>query len=121
MLGRTPLLAIIAFVTGLTPSFDGRVQQPDVAPGQALAARLCAKCHLNPGQGEKTSPSSIPGFRAIAKRPNQSLHGIVAWLKRVPPMMPNHRLTQDEMFQLADYILTLRDEPPGDPPTPQRQ
>jgi hypothetical protein len=28
----------------------------------------------------------------------------------VPPMMPNHHLTQDEMFALAAYIMSLREE-----------
>jgi len=44
-----------------------------------------------------------PGFVAVANRPHQTLDGIVAWLKSVPPMMPNHNLTQDEMFALAAY------------------
>lgn len=89
----------------------GQEEAEDVTRGRALAERLCANCHLNPGQGEKRSPAEIPGFRAVAKRPGQSLNGIVAWLRGVPPMMPNHRLTQDEMFLLATYILSLRDAP----------
>jgi mono/diheme cytochrome c family protein len=83
----------------------------DLARGQALAERLCKTCHLNPGQGEKSGASGIPGFRAVARRPGQTLQGLVAWLKSAPPMMPNHRLTQDEMFQLATYILSLKDAP----------
>ncbi len=104
-------LAILALAIGVMPNSEARAQSDDVAPGRALAERLCAKCHLNPGRAKKSGPGSIPGFRAVAKRPQQSLHGIVAWLKSIPPMMPNHRLTQEEMFQLADYILSLRDEP----------
>ena len=50
----------------------------------------------------------VPGFRAIANRPNQSVEGILAWLKSVPPMMPNHHLTQDEIHDLANFILSLR-------------
>jgi hypothetical protein len=91
-------------------SVAAHAQDDNVLRGKALAERLCANCHLNPGQGEKQSRSEIPGFRAVAKRPGQSLHGIVGWLKGAPPMMPNHRLTQDEMFLLAIYILSLQDE-----------
>jgi mono/diheme cytochrome c family protein len=105
-----PKFAILAVAIAVMPNSPAGAQAVDAAPGRALAERLCATCHLNPGQGEKSGPGSIPGFRAVAKRPQQSLHGIVAWLKSVPPMMPNHRLTQEEMFQLADYILSLRDE-----------
>ena len=50
----------------------------------------------------------VPGFRAVANRPNQSVEGVVAWLKSAPTMMPNHHLTQDEMYALASFILSLR-------------
>ncbi len=106
------LLALTALLVGMPVA--GRAADSDVtddvARGRALAERLCATCHLGRGQGEKRSPTEIPGFAAVAKRPGQSLHGIVGWLKSIPPMMPNHRLTQDEMFLIAAYILSLQDE-----------
>ena len=80
----------------------------DVAKGRELAHALCAQCHLNEGQGEKQGAMGIPGFAAVANRPGQTFDGIVVWLKSVPPMMPNHHLTQDEMFDLAAYITSLR-------------
>jgi len=76
--------------------------------GRTLAESLCARCHMNEGQGEKQGPMGVPSFRAIANRPKQSFAGIVAWLRSAPPMMPNHHLTQDEMHELANFILTLR-------------
>ena len=78
------------------------------ARGQALAQRLCAVCHMNPGQGEKQGARGVPGFAAIAARPDQTHEGIVAWLASAPPMMPNHKLTQDERQRLADFIVTLK-------------
>lgn len=81
----------------------------EVERGRALAERLCAVCHLNPGQGEKTTASEVPGFVAVANRPGQTFRGIIDWLKSVPPMMPDHHLTQDEMFALAAFILSLRE------------
>ena len=81
----------------------------DIAQGRELAERLCASCHMNPGQGEKCGHSGIPGFRAVANRPGQSIGGIVGWLKSAPPMMPKHHLSQDEMFRLAAFILSLRE------------
>mgnify|MGYP000565365801 CR=1 FL=1 len=79
----------------------------EIEKGRRLAERMCAICHLNPGQGEKTAASSIPGFAAVANRPGQTLEGIVAWLASVPPMMPNHHLSGDERVSLAAYILSL--------------
>lgn len=80
-----------------------------VDKGRALAERLCARCHLAPGQGEKRGVNDIPGFAAVARRRGQTTEGIVLWLRSIPPMMPNHHLTQDEMYALADFIMTLRD------------
>ncbi|MCB1504559.1 MAG: cytochrome c [Hyphomicrobiaceae bacterium] len=87
----------------------------DIARGKELAEKLCAVCHLNPGQGDKTSPSAVPGFVAVARRPGQNLEGIIAWLRSVPPMMPDHHLSQDEMEAIAFYILSLADEAPSGP------
>lgn len=107
---RAALRVAIAFGAGalLTPA---GAYADDVARGRELAERLCAVCHLNPGQGEKTSASEVPGFVAVANRKSQTFRGIVDWLKSVPPMMPDHHLTQDEMFALAAFILSLRDKP----------
>lgn len=83
----------------------------DVAKGEELARALCAECHLNPGQGEKRGRMGVPGFVAVANRPLQTMDGVVGWLRSVPPMMPNHHLTQDEMYALAAYIMSLRKAP----------
>jgi cytochrome c553 len=86
----------------------GVASAQDQEKGRALAVSLCAHCHMNERQGEKQNPMEVPGFRAIANRPDQSMGGIVTWLRSVPPMMPNHHLTQDEMYDLAAFILSLR-------------
>ena len=102
----TPLARILVGATAVwltaNPAAAGEVEN-----GRKLAERLCAKCHMAPGQGEKRGANDIPGFAAVAKRRNQTSEGIVAWLRSIPPMMPNHHLTQDEMHALAAFILTL--------------
>jgi mono/diheme cytochrome c family protein len=106
-----PILAIAL----LLPVQSGAAQAAsdlkagDVETGRHLAERLCATCHLNPGQGEKSGPEGIPGFRAVAKRPNQRAEDIISWLESVPPMMPNHHLSRDEMVALSQFIMSLRD------------
>jgi cytochrome c553 len=83
-----------------------------VEKGRLLAERMCAICHLNPDQGEKAGPGTVPGFVAVAKRPGQSIDRLIAWLRSVPAMMPNHHLSQDEMEALAFFILSLADGAP---------
>jgi len=83
----------------------------DAAKGEQLARALCAECHLHPGQGEKRGPMGVPGFVAVANRPLQTSERVVEWLQSAPPMMPNHHLTQDEMYAVADFIMSLRKTP----------
>jgi mono/diheme cytochrome c family protein len=97
----------LALFTAAPASADDGVET-----GRRLAERLCASCHLNPGQGEKSGPEGIPGFYAVARRPDQTAEAIVDWLRSVPPMMPDHHLTQDEMVALSQFIMSLRDTPP---------
>ena len=106
-----PMMAALAAAWLLAPLSPAAARADEIAHGEDLAERLCAVCHLNPGQGDKTGPSTVPGFVAVAKRPGQTLDGIIAWLRSVPPMMPDHHLSQDEMEALAFYILSLRDAP----------
>ncbi len=103
MASATLALALLA----PTLAFAGP-DEDEIESGRQLAERMCATCHLNPGQGEKSAASSVPGFTAVANRTGQTFDGIVGWLRSVPPMMPNHRLSGGEMDALASYILSLR-------------
>lgn len=85
-----------------------QAQTDSIDKGRRMAERLCAACHMNAGQGEKKGADGVPGFHAVANRPAQSMEGIVEWLKSKPPMMPNHRLTQDEIDVLSEFIMSLR-------------
>lgn len=100
---RLPLLALLA-----GHLLASAAQADDAAHGAELAHALCAECHLNPGQGEKRGPMGVPSFDAVANRPLQTPDRVVGWLKSAPPMMPNHKLTQDEIYDLAAFIMTLR-------------
>lgn len=102
-------LAMAVTAAGVLAGTQARADE-EIERGRALAEKLCAVCHLNPGQGDKTGPGTIPGFAAVAKRPDQTLEGIMDWLRSVPPMMPDHHLSQDEMEAIAFYILSLQQQ-----------
>ncbi len=89
----------------------GTAADGDLERGREMAERLCAVCHMNAGQGEKAGASGVPSFRAVANRPAQTPKGVESWLQSVPPMMPNHRLTRDEIRALASFIMSLRKTP----------
>jgi len=107
MVKRILLLPVAAVVIGLP--FCSAWARSDVEEGRDLAQRLCAGCHMQPGQGEKSGHSGIPSFRAVANRPGQSVDGIASWLKIAPPTMPNHHLSQEEKARLAVFIMSLRE------------
>jgi mono/diheme cytochrome c family protein len=109
---RVKIALAAALVTiGVSLSPARADEADDIAKGRQLATTLCAQCHLNEGQGEKQGPMGVPGFVAVANRPDQTFGGIVRWLKAVPPMMPDHHLTLDEIDKLAAFIMSLRKAP----------
>lgn len=102
---RHAALALVACLMGTaSPAW------PDAERGKTLAVALCARCHMSEGQGEKQGPMGVPEFRAVANRKDQSIDGIVHWLRSVPPMMPDHHLTFDESQSLAEFIMSLREK-----------
>ncbi len=103
-------VALLVIGAHVLPARAG--EDEDIAKGGELAQSLCAQCHLNEGQGEKQGPMGVPGFVAVANRPDQTFGGIVRWLKAVPPMMPDHHLTLDEIDDLAAFIMSLRKAQP---------
>lgn len=98
------LVLLVVMAAGLAPR-----AMADAERGKKLAMALCAHCHMSAGQADKQGPMGVPGFKAVANRPGQTLEAIIQWLRSVPPMMPDHKLTQDESEHLAEFILTLRD------------
>lgn len=115
--GRATLALVLPAILGASLGHAGGEAAgsaaDEISRGRDLAARLCAVCHLNPGQGEKTGPAAVPGFVAVARRPAQTREGIVAWLRGVPPMMPDHKLSEDEREALAAYIMSLAERTGG--------
>jgi mono/diheme cytochrome c family protein len=83
----------------------------DVDRGRALTQSLCANCHIAARPEDQTGRSGVPTFSAIANRRDQTFDGVVRWLRSVPSVMPNHRLTQDEILDLAEFIMSLRTAP----------
>jgi len=108
---RRLLLTLLAPFLLLIPLQAAAAADEDIEYGRAMAERLCAVCHMNPGQGEKAAVSGVPSFKAVANRPAQTFEGVQAWLQSVPPMMPNHHLTRDEIHNLASFIMSMRGKP----------
>lgn len=100
-------IAVLAGVCGAAVARASEIEK-----GRELAERMCAVCHMNEGQGEKSGPMSVPSFQAIANRRAQDHARIVEWLRSRPAVMPDHNVTWDEADALAAFILSLRKELP---------
>ena len=81
--------------------------QPDPIHGKDLAMRLCANCHLVDSQQQQANVD-VPSFNEIANKDGQTAGAIMAHIMLPKHPMPAIQLTQDELSNLAAYILSMR-------------
>jgi mono/diheme cytochrome c family protein len=89
--------------------------------GRELALDACTGCHIV-SDDQRFPPllTGVPGFREIANRPNvtaASLRRTIAALPQVPRNggMANPLLTDDQLADVAAYIMTLREHRKKEP------
>lgn len=89
----------------------------DVQGGKQLAIKVCAPCHevsLEPTQ-KRTSPPPGPPFSDIAKGSKGTHENLRMFLLstqsgiRHPGAMPSLGLTEQQIWQIAAYLASLRD------------
>jgi mono/diheme cytochrome c family protein len=116
---RNRLMGVL-FVLLLAIAADtGNAKKPadrgDADAGRELALQACTGCHVV-SVDQRFAPllPGTPDFREIANRPNvtaASLRRAIAALPLVPRKgrMANPHLTDDELVDVAAYIMTLRE------------
>jgi mono/diheme cytochrome c family protein len=100
---------------------DGPPADPAVARGESIARNVCSACHIVASdQQPRHLPAEAPSFSAIANRPEtneKALRRFIAtthWdMKSMPLTMPSPMLTNEQIRDVARYILTLRSAKPG--------
>jgi len=103
---------------------DAPPAQSAAARGESLARLVCSACHIVASdQAPRHLPAEAASFSEIANRPGtneQALRKFIAtthWdMKSVPVTMPNPMLTDQQVRDVARYILSLRGPPPGNTP-----
>ncbi len=113
MIRHVATLGVVAFAIwfGFEPSpaiAQAVPGKPDAKRGLEVAAKLCSNCHAGKGIRSQSGgqQADVPTFFEIAKRPGQTverIHGVLV-MPRHP--MPAISLTQNEMADLAAYILS---------------
>ena len=95
-----------ALVLAAAFALPGRALADDIKDGEALADRLCAKCHV-------VSLKVGPAFVDIAKGPHASAATLGDFLRSThadvshPNAMPTPELSEREIESLAAYIASL--------------
>jgi mono/diheme cytochrome c family protein len=103
------IVATLAFATAwyVTPAHSQELRRPNADNGERLAMRWCAACHVVT-VNQRQANADAPPFEEIAKRPNFSELGLVAFLLDPHSKMPNMNLTRVEASDIVGYIGTLR-------------
>jgi len=86
---------------------------PDPTLGYSLAKRLCYACHIIAGEPRIGSMLvDAPSFASIASKPEQSIEAIAGRIVIPHSVMPQIKLTRDEIAALSAYIFSLRGNTP---------
>ena len=90
-------------------SFSAKAQDRDITAGRDFAREACRACHMVERQPRALRRIDIgPAFRDIANTPEMTQTAIRVFLTSSHPKMPNLILPQEEIADVAAYILSLR-------------
>jgi mono/diheme cytochrome c family protein len=87
----------------------------DVQAGRELSSKTCSPCHAMPSQASKGPASGAP-FTEIAKGTKATHENLRAFLLSThsniahPGGMPRLELTETQIWQIAAYLSSLRNE-----------
>jgi mono/diheme cytochrome c family protein len=80
----------------------------DVAMGRAFAQQICSECH-NTEKNQRPSPNGLaPNFDTIARTPGLTAIALTAALRTSHRAMPNIIIPDDDLRNVAAYILSLQ-------------
>jgi mono/diheme cytochrome c family protein len=113
-------VSLIVILAG-TPNGKKPADRDNADAGRKLALDACTGCHIV-SDDQRFPPllTGAPGFREIANRPKitaASLRRTIAALPQVPRngRMANPLLTDDQLADVAAYIMTLREDHTKEP------
>jgi len=128
--GLALLAAVAAWsaVTAVTTHAQSKRLEGSVAAGRTLALQACASCHVvasdQPYKPIYKGAVRPADFKDIANKPNASAASLQAYLASLPVIpknsqMANPDLNEQELRDVSAFIMTLRDQLPKLPRSPQ--
>ena len=79
----------------------------DVGAGHTLAQRWCSVCHKVEANATQI-PDVPPTFGSIAAMPSTTATSLKVYLQTSHPVMPDLKLSQEEINDAVAYILSLK-------------
>ena len=113
---RLVITAALCSLVGAAPQALG-AEDGNAKTGHNLALRLCTPCHVV-SEDQEFAPTFTgpPDFHSIANRPGTTAKSLRKFLATThttlsnPKNMPNPQLTDDQIRDIARFIMTLRDK-----------
>ena len=97
------ILALVAAPCGAHAQTAG-----DAAKGHEYVQQICSECHTIE-KGRRPSPNGqAPNFETIAKTPGMTAIALTAVLRTPHRNMPNIIIADEDLRNVAAYILSLR-------------
>lgn len=110
------MTAVLCSLVG-APSVARAAEGGNAKAGHDLALRLCTPCHIvSPDQEFAPTFTGPPDFHSIANRPDTTTKSLRKFLATThttlsnPKNMPNPQLTNDQIRDIARFIMSLRDK-----------
>lgn len=104
---RTAILLTAAMILGVGRA-GAQEMHGDPAAGFALAARVCAACHIvSPSQANDPAVGA-PSFPEVAADPAATALGLGVFLRSPHERMPDLILSDQEIDDVIAYILSLK-------------
>lgn len=100
--------AALACVVALSAAPSAAQDSGDAAEGRRLARAWCSGCHRVDPAAPGPASDAVPGFPAIAAMPSTTKLSIEVFLRTPHGDMPDLKLTQTQIDDVAAYILSLR-------------
>jgi mono/diheme cytochrome c family protein len=104
-----PILAATTLFVFVATSCGAYAQAPgDPTKGHQYVQQICSECH-NTEKGQRPSPNGqAPNFETIAKTPGLTAIALTAALRTPHRTMPNIIIADDDLRNVAAYVLTLQ-------------
>jgi mono/diheme cytochrome c family protein len=80
----------------------------DAAEGGRLTTMWCIGCHQIGPLESNLASDAVPSFRAVANMPSTTSLSLHAFLRTPHQAMPDLMLTEEQMDDIASYIIGLR-------------